>query len=70
MRGKSNTPSFKEMEREAWHQKAPDYHDHGGQVITQAIGRLLDAVRRQRARSLTSLGLMRWTHQGLNRVWE
>jgi hypothetical protein len=30
MRGKSNTPSFKEMEREAWHQKAPDYHDRGG----------------------------------------
>lgn len=44
MRGKSNIPSFKEMEREGWHQNAPDYHDRAGQVTSQAIGRLLDAV--------------------------
>jgi len=37
-------PSFKEMERDGWHERAGIYHDIVGQMTTVATGRLLDAV--------------------------
>jgi hypothetical protein len=58
LRNESNPLSFKEMEREGWHEKAPYYHDRAGQVTTQAIGRLLDAVAVQRG-----MRLQRGRHQ-------
>jgi ubiquinone/menaquinone biosynthesis C-methylase UbiE len=55
MRGESGTPSFKEMERQGWHRNAPDYHDRAGQVTTQAIRRLIDAVAVQPGMQLIDL---------------
>ena len=39
------TVTFKEMEQSGWHAKASDYDALAGQVTTQAIDVLLDAVR-------------------------
>ena len=44
MTGDDRAPSFKEMERDGWHERAGIYHDYVGGLTTEAAARLLDAV--------------------------
>jgi 2-polyprenyl-3-methyl-5-hydroxy-6-metoxy-1,4-benzoquinol methylase len=42
--GKSQHGSFKDMERDGWHQRAPYYHDRLAQVTKHATAYMLDAT--------------------------
>jgi len=44
MTGHDQAPSFKEMERDGWHERAGLYDDYAGRLTTEATARLLDAV--------------------------
>src|SRR6516164_10908427 len=44
MTGHDQAPSFKEMERDGWHERAGIYDDYVGGLTTEAAARLLDAV--------------------------
>jgi ubiquinone/menaquinone biosynthesis C-methylase UbiE len=44
MAGDNHAPSFKDMERDGWHERASIYDDNVGRLTSVATGRLLDAV--------------------------